>query len=73
MSDVEKLNYIPNKSELWIITENAQYRIQNPKAEDKIQLTFWIPNEPIKHFNTTYENLIKMLESADKSLYNIIP
>ena len=53
--------------------ENAQYKVQNQKMRDDIKLTFWIPNEPIKHFNTTYENLIKMLESADKRLYSVIP
>jgi hypothetical protein len=64
---------IPDNSELWVITENAQYRIQRPKPEDKIKLTFWIPDAPIEHFNTTYENLLKMLKSSDKSLYSPIP
>jgi hypothetical protein len=63
----------PNEFEMWVQNENAQYRIQNQKMRDDIKLTFWIPNTPIKHFNITYENLIKMLESADKSLYSIIP
>lgn len=63
----------PNEFEMWVQNENAQYRVQNQKMRDDIKLTFWIPNEPIKHFNTTYENLIKMLESADKSLYSVIP
>lgn len=62
-----------DNSELWVITENAQYRIQNPKADDKVKLTFWIPNEPIEHFNTTYGNLLKILKESDKSLYSPIP
>ena len=59
--------------ELWVINKNAQYRIQNQELEDNIELTFWIPNSPIKIFKTTYTNLIKMLESADKNLYSIKP
>lgn len=60
--------------EMWVQNENAQYRIQNQKLSDNIRLTFWIPNEPNKHFNTTYENLIKIIEnSANKDLYTIIP
>jgi hypothetical protein len=70
---MENKQFIPRELELWVQNENAQYRIQNQKMRDDINLTFWIPNEPIKHFNTTYENLIKMLESADKSLYIVIP
>jgi hypothetical protein len=45
----------------------------NQNMMDEIRLTFWIPDEPIKIFNTTNENLVKMLESADKSLYSITP
>ena len=55
------------------MNKNSQYRIMNQEITDDIDLTFWIPNEPIKYFKTTYENLIKMLESADKSLYRVIP
>ena len=61
------------KFEMWVKNENAQYRIQNQKMKDNITITFWIPDKPIKHFNTTYTNLIKMLENADKSLYSITP
>ena len=45
----------------------------NQEVTDDVKLTFWIPNEPIKVFNTTYENLIKIIESADKNLYDTIP
>jgi|GEM_PF-6931092 len=57
------------KLELWTITDNAQYRLQNLKFNDNIQLTFWVPGGT-KTFNTEYEKLLKMLESADKSLYS---
>lgn len=59
--------------ELWIINENAQYRIQNQKMRHHIELSFWIPDSPIKLFRTTYENLIKIIESTDKSLCFIEP
>lgn len=39
------------KIEMWVQNENAQYRIQNQKMRDDILISFWIPNEPIKHFN----------------------
>ena len=65
-------NTIAKDTEIWISNSNGQYRIQNQKMSDDVRLTFWIPDEPIKVFNTTYENLIKMLESADKSLYSVI-
>ena len=65
-------NTIAKSTEIWISNSNGQYRIQNQKMSDDVRLTFWIPDEPIKVFNTTYENLIKMLESADKSLYSVI-
>ena len=68
-----KKQFIPEEFELWVMNKNAQYRIMNQEITDDVSLTFWIPNEPIKHFNTTYENLIKMLESADKSLCSVIP
>lgn len=63
----------PKEFELWVCNKNAQYRMWNKKMTDEIDLTFWIPDSEIKHFNTTYENLIKMLESADKNLYSVTP
>jgi hypothetical protein len=68
-----KQNNIATSTEIWISNSNGQYRIQNQEITDDVKLTFWIPDEPIKVFNTTYENLIKMIESADKSLYSVIP
>jgi hypothetical protein len=68
---MSKLN---EKFEMWVQNENAQYRIQNQQLSDDIRLTFWIPNEPNKHFNTTYENLIRAIENtSEKDLYTIIP
>ena len=68
-----KQNNIATSTEIWISNSNGQYRIQNQEVTDDVKLTFWIPNEPIKVFNTTYENLIKIIESADKNLYDTIP
>jgi hypothetical protein len=68
-----KENNIATSTEIWISNSNGQHRIQNQEIFDEVKLTFWIPNEPIKHFNTTYENLIKIIESADKCLYSTIP
>tara|TARA_R110000868_G_scaffold33215_1_gene120808 strand:+ start:1319 stop:1528 length:210 start_codon:yes stop_codon:yes gene_type:complete len=66
-------NNIATNTEIWVSNTNGQHRIQNQEMNDEVRLTFWIPNEPIKIFNTTYENLIKIIESADESLYNIKP
>lgn len=68
-----KQNNIAKDTEIWISNSNGQYRIQNQELTDDIKLTFWIPDEPIKVFNTTYENLIKIIENADKNLYNTMP
>ena len=68
-----KQNNIAKDTEIWISNSNGQYRIQNQKMSDDVRLTFWIPDEPIKVFNTTYENLIKIIENTDKNLYNTIP
>ena len=68
-----KQNNIAKDTEIWISNSNGQYRIQNQKMSDDVRLTFWIPDEPIKVFNTTYENLIEIIENADKNLYNTKP
>ena len=57
---------------LWVITDNHQYRLQKQKLNEEIQLTFELPNGEIKHFKTDYQNLLKMMESSDKSLYSPI-
>ena len=61
------------KFELWVVTDNHQYRMQNQKSNENIELTFWKENGVIKHFTTNFKKLIKMLESADKKLYSIEP
>ena len=66
-------NTIKKSTEIWISNSNGQYRIQNQDLTDEIKLTFWIPDSPIKVFNTTYEKLIEIIESADKKLYNAKP
>ena len=58
----------PDKLELWVINKNGQYRIQNQKLEDEISLTFWLPNEGIEKFETTYENLVTILKASNRSL-----
>lgn len=58
--------------ELWIITNGAQYRLQK-KDNINIELTFWLSDGTIKHFNTNYNNLFKMLDSSYKCLYNSKP
>jgi hypothetical protein len=68
-----KQNNIAKSTEIWISNSNGQYRIQNQEMTDNVTLTFWIPNEPIKLFNTTYKNLIEIIESADENLYNTKP
>ena len=65
-----KQNNIAKDTEIWISNSNGQYRIQNQDLTDEIKFTFWIPDRPIKVFNTTYENLIEIIENADKKLYN---
>ena len=64
-----KNQFIPEEFELWVMNKNAQYRIMNQDIADDISLTFWIPDEPIKKYKMPYENLIKILEQADKDLY----
>ena len=64
---------IAKSTEIWISNSNGQYRIQNQVLTDKIKFTFWKPDSPIKVFNTTYENLIEIIENADKKLYNTKP
>ena len=66
-------NTIAKSTEIWISNSNGQYRIQNQDLTDEIKFTFWIPDRPIKVFNTTYENLIEIIENADKKLYNTKP
>ena len=66
-------NTIAKSTEIWISNSNGQYRIQNQDLSDEIKFTFWIPDRPIKVFNTTYENLIEIIENADKKLYNTKP
>ncbi|WP_276379881.1 hypothetical protein [Flavobacterium sp. H4147] len=58
---------------LWVTTDNTQYRLMNQKLNDYIQLTFELPDGTIEHFNTNYENLYKMLKSAPESLYSPKP
>lgn len=58
---------------MWILNKNAQYRIMHQDISEEIRLTFWIPDGTMKHFTTSYTNLIKMLDSADKSLYDPSP
>ena len=54
------------------MNKNAQYRIMNQEITDDISLTFWIPNEPIKKYKMSYENLIKIFDEADTDLYTIV-
>ena len=58
------------KSELWVITREAQYRLRGKKVKDKIRLTFWLHDGQVHHFNTNYKNLFEMLNSANKKLYD---
>ena len=61
------------KTELWVVTDSHQYRMQNQKLNDNIELTFWKNNGEIKHFTTDFNKLIEIFETADKSLYSNEP
>jgi len=61
------------KIEVWVITNDAQYRIRNRRNTEHIQLTFWLSDGKVEHFNTTYQNLLIMLKSADEDLYSSKP
>lgn len=58
------------KMELWVITDEAQYRLMHQKLNDYIQLTFHLPDGTIEHFRTDYKNLYEMLKQSDESLYS---
>ena len=67
-----KKQFTPEEFELWVMNKNAQYRIMNQEVTDDVSLTFWIPNEPIKKYKMSYENLIKIFDEADTDLYTIV-
>ena len=67
-----KKQFIPEEFELWVMNKNAQYRIMNQDVTDDVSLTFCIPNEPIKKYKMSYENLIKIFDEADTDLYTIV-
>lgn len=58
------------KLELWIVANNAQYRLSNQETEGRIQLTFWLPDKTVQHFNTSYQNLFRMLNESNKDYYS---